>query len=318
MARADLHVHSSASDGLFPPREVLRRAHGVGLGAVALTDHDTVAGLAEALHEARSLGIDFVPGCEISITAEGLDVHLLAYCIDAQHPRLTALLQTIHEDRVGRVREMVRRLNASGATLTMDEIVRQAAGSQSIGRMHVARALVARGIVPNVAQAFRRWIGSGGDSYVPKQTPGVEETLAVVRAAGGVAVLGHPALYGIAEVAERFAQWEIDGIEVYHPAHDAADVERLLAWARQRGCIVTGGSDWHGDQRPEAYIGSTTVDDAVVDQLRALASRGRRPSRTSRARAEAVPAPDALGDRARGSLGRRASGPREGGRSRGT
>ncbi|MBD3236219.1 MAG: PHP domain-containing protein [Candidatus Eisenbacteria bacterium] len=276
VGRADLHVHSSASDGLCPPREVVRRAYGVGLDALALTDHDTLAGLAEAAREARSLGIDFLAGCEISIVDAELDVHLLAYAVDPDAAQLNSLLKAIHQGRVGRVREMVRRLRAAGAGVTFEQVVHQAAGSYSIGRMHVARALVAGGFSPSIEMAFARWIGNSGEVYVPKRTPGASEALAAVRAAGGVAVLAHPGLYGIDTAEARFAEWDVDGIEVYHPAHREADLRRLLDWAERRECVVTGGSDWHGDEHPAGYIGSVSVAAEVVAQLRARAARRER------------------------------------------
>lgn len=268
MAHADLHVHSNASDGLFPPREVIRRAHGVGLSAVAITDHDTVAGVAEAEREARSLGLDLVPGCEISIDFEGRDIHLLAYFIDAGDPGLASLLRAIRHSRRERVVEMVRRLNQLGVSLTMDEVSVGAAQSNSIGRLHVARALLARGMVRTIEQAFREWIGSAGEAYLPKRTPGAAEVIAAVHAAGGVPVLAHPALYRIEDLEETFSNWDLRGIEVFHPSHKPADEERLLAWADARGFVMTGGSDWHGDERPGSYIGSVQVDSQVVAELR--------------------------------------------------
>lgn len=276
MARADLHVHSTASDGLFPPREVLRRAHGASLCAVALTDHDTIDGLDEASREARSLRIDFLPGCEISIDHEGQDIHLLAYAIDQNNPRLTSLLRAIRDGREDRVREMVRRLNQLGVRISLDQVAAHAVCSRSLGRMHVARALVASGVVRTVDEAFRQWIGPNGDAYLRKSTPPAAEVLAAIHAAGGATVLGHPALYGPQDGETAFGSWDLDGIEVFHPAHRPDDVERLKAWAARANLIATGGSDWHGDERPEGYIGCVQVGVEVVTQLRGRAAEVRR------------------------------------------
>jgi hypothetical protein len=269
VTRADLHVHSRASDGLFAPVEVVRRAHGAGLDALALTDHDTLAGLGEAQREARRIGLDFVPGCEISVDVDGRDIHLLAYFVDLAEPRLMRLLAGAERMRGERVRGILRRLAAAGLALDEQDVRAEAAGSHAIGRLHVARALVSRRHVGNLAEAFLRYLGGGACAYVSKQTPSGPETLAAVWESGAVPVLAHPGLYGLEEPERFFGAWDLGGIEVNHPGHDRDAQERFLRWARQLGCVATGGSDWHGDERPAAYVGCRTVEGAVIELLRA-------------------------------------------------
>ena len=267
MKQVDLHVHSSASDGLFSPREVVRRAHGAGLAAIALTDHDTLAGLDEAAREAVRLGLVLVPGCEISIVHRGIDIHLLAYFVGRAPCDLARLLVDMEERRRDRVREMVRRLRVAGIGLTEEEVWVQAGASRSIGRMHVARALVAAGHVKALEEAFGCLIGTNNPGYVEKRTPPAGEVLAAVWNSGGVPVLAHPGIYGVDDPERLVEGWDLGGVEAFHPGHCGRDEDRLLAWAAHRGWAVTGGSDWHGENRANGYIGCRGVDRGALDAL---------------------------------------------------
>lgn len=267
MNPADLHLHSSASDGLFSPQEVVRRAYGAGLAGMALTDHDTLSGLAEAEREARRLALRFVPGCEISIAHREIDIHLLAYFVDPGHPVLLRLLGDMKQLRRERVQEMVRRLQRGGVGLSEEEVWVQAGSSCSVGRMHVARALVGSGHVPRLEDAFSRLIGVNNPAYVPKQTPPAREVLAAVWEAGAVPILAHPGSYGVGEPERLVDGWDLGGIEAFHPGHSARDEVSLVAWAARHDWVVTGGSDWHGENRPQAYLGCRGVGLEVLDAL---------------------------------------------------
>jgi len=275
VTRADLHAHSRVSDGIFPPLEVVRRAHGAGIGALALTDHDTLAGLDEAQREAERLGLAFVPGCEVSVDVAGRDIHVLAYFVTVGDPRLQALLAGAERMRDERMRATLARLAEAGVTLDEADVRRAAAASHAIGRLHVARALVSRGHVETLPEAFLRYLGSGACAYVPKQTPSASDTLCALWDAGAVPVLAHPGLYGLEEPERFFADWDLGGIEARHPSHDPASEARFAAWAAARGVAATGGSDWHGDERPSAYLGCRTVAAEVVDALRQIRRRCR-------------------------------------------
>jgi 3',5'-nucleoside bisphosphate phosphatase len=265
---ADLHLHSSASDGLFPAREVMRRAHGVGIVAVALTDHDTLAGLAEAAAEAERLGLVFIPGCEVSVAWEGRDLHVLAYGVPVGASPLRALLAESARMRCERARAIVARLHELGIEIAEAAVWAEAAGSQAVGRAHIARALAGCGAVGSIEEAFRRFIGNGGPAFVPKVTPPLDRVLDAIWGSRAVPVLAHPGGYDLDAIRERVASFDIGGIEVAHPRH-AADAEaRLTEWAVERGWIATGGSDWHGDERPDLGIGCRGVGLEVVSALR--------------------------------------------------
>ncbi len=270
MQQADLHLHSSASDGRYAPREVIRRAHGAGLAAVALTDHDTVAGLDEARREAGRLGIQLVPGCEISIDDRGVDVHLLAYYIDDSDAGLRKLLGEMRIIREERARRMVEKLTAAGLPIAFEDVRAEAISSDAIGRAHVAQALVRKGLVGTIQKAFSAFIGNGGIAYVGKGTRDAADVLQLVWLAGGVPVLAHPGLYGLADAESFFADWDLGGIEIDHPSHPPPLVPRLAAWAKSRGLLATAGSDWHGDDSASTYVGSRSVGVDVVEALRAM------------------------------------------------
>ncbi|MCK4412889.1 MAG: PHP domain-containing protein [Candidatus Eisenbacteria sp.] len=280
MQRVDLHLHSSASDGLFPPREVVRRAHGAGLAGIALTDHDTLSGLPEAAREAARLRLCLVPGCEISIVHGDRDLHLLAYFVDADDERMRALLSSMEALRRERVTEMVHRLNSCGLALTLEEVWAQAGGSSAVGRMHVARALVQGGYVTRLGEAFARHIGADCPAYVPKRTPPAPAVLDTVWETGAVPVLAHPGAYDGLDPEHELGGWDLGGVEAFHPAHSPQQEARLVAWAARRGWVITGGSDWHGEDRASDYLGCRSVALEVVAALRALRRR-RTPRRSS-------------------------------------
>jgi hypothetical protein len=269
---ADLHLHSDASDGRFAAREVMRRAHGAGVAAVALTDHDTLAGLAEAAAEAGRLGLGFVPGCEVSVAWEGRDLHLLAYGISPGASPLRELLAQSARLRRERARAMIERLRALGIEIAEAAVWAEAAASQAVGRAHVARALARCGAVGSPDEAFRRFIGAAGPAYVPKVTPPLDRVLDAIWGSGAVPVLAHPGGYDLENIRERIATLDIGGIEVFHPRHAPETEARLLEWARQQGWIATGGSDWHGDERPDFGIGCRGVE---LETLTALRERRR-------------------------------------------
>jgi len=291
--RADLHVHSSASDGTEPPAEVMRRAAQAGLDVVALTDHDTVAGHAEARRAlAGSLvgSLALLPGMELSCRLGGRSrgvpggllgssprgqhsVHLLAYLFDPDHPDLAAELRRIRDDRVLRARAMVSRLADLGVDITWDQVA-AIAGPAVVGRPHIARAMAASGAVASPREAFTRdWIGDGGRAYVGRYALDPVHAIGLVRDAGGVAVLAHPRARRDWVVSDeeigRLAAAGLAGVEVFHPDQPAAERAGLLALAHELGLVATGGSDDHGSLTGHR-IGCETV---AADAYQALISR---------------------------------------------
>ena len=248
--RADLHSHSTASDGTTSPADVMARAAAAGLDVIALTDHDTVAGHAEAA-AALPPGLTLLPGMELSCRLSGHSVHVLAYLFDPADDELTAEMAAIRDSRVSRARAMVSRLAELGAPVTWDQVT-QIAGDGVVGRPHIARALAAAGVVATPADAFTpEWIGAGGRAHVTRYALDPMRAVALVRAAGGVTVLAHPR--GAArgwqipdEVLADLAAAGLTGVEVNHPQQDAEQRARLQELAAALGLVPSGGSDDHG------------------------------------------------------------------------
>jgi hypothetical protein len=248
--RADLHSHSTASDGTTPPADVIRRAAEAGLDVVALTDHDTVAGHAEAA-AALPAGLTLLPGMELSCRARGHSVHMLAYLFDPADPELAGELAVIRDSRLSRAREMVDRLVGLGVPVTWEQVEAIADGGV-VGRPHIARALAAAGVVATPADAFSpEWIGPGGPAYVSRYALDPVRAAALVAAAGGVTVLAHPRGVGRGwvipdAVIEELAAAGLTGLEVNHPQQDQARREELAGLAGRLGLVPSGGSDDHG------------------------------------------------------------------------
>jgi predicted metal-dependent phosphoesterase TrpH len=276
--RIDLHVHSNASDGTDDPAEVVRRARAAGLDVMALTDHDTQAGLAPAQAAAQSPGLGgddlaVVPGMELSCLLDGRSVHLLGYLFDPDNAELRAETAQIRDDRAYRAKAMVAKARELGADVSWDQVAAIADGAV-IGRPHIARALAAAGAVATPADAFTPdWIADGGRAYVDRYAVDLPRGISLVRAAGGVPVLAHPRSpgYEIAdEVIARLVDSGLCGIEVFHPDHDLAERDRLTALARSLGLLTTGGSDDHGSFNNHG-LGSETTPPQEYELLLALA-----------------------------------------------
>ena len=266
--RIDLHVHSSASDGTDPPATVVRRAARANLDVLALTDHDTQAGITEA-SMALPPDLTLVPGMELSCLLEGSSVHLLAYLVDPDDPALNAETELIRDDRIHRAKAMVGKLRELGAPVTWDQVT-GIAGGAVVGRPHIARALAAAGVVETPADAFtKEWIGDGGRAHVGRYAPDPARAITLVRAAGGVPVLAHPRSpgYEIAdEVIIGLAAAGLAGVEVWHPDHDHSERRRLAALASRLGLVATGGSDDHGSFNASG-LGSQTTPPEEYERL---------------------------------------------------
>lgn len=244
----DLHSHSTASDGAYAPAVVAREAHKAGLAAIALTDHDTTAGLAEAQAEADALGIRLVPGIELSAVENDHETHILGLHLGSTAP-IDAKLAELREMRRARAAKIVEMLNANGVRITFDSVLEQA-GSAAIGRPHVARALIAEGWAVDSRDAFDRYLAAGRPGFVPKEQLSVRDAIALIHAAGGIAIVAHPGQQGTRERIELMAKDGLDGVEVRHPGHSGEDISRLMALVEHFGLVPSGGSDWHGVPGP--------------------------------------------------------------------
>lgn len=268
--RIDLHTHSTASDGTDSPAELVRKAAAAGLDVVALTDHDTTRGHAEAL-AALPAGLTLVTGAELSCRLDGVGMHMLAYLFDPAEPALLAERELVRDDRVPRARGMVAKLNALGVPVTWEQVAR-IAGDGSVGRPHVATALVELGVVASVDDAFTpQWLADGGRAHVEKHETDPFEALRLIKGAGGVAVFAHPAAAKRGRtvpesVTAELAEAGLDGIEVDHMDHDPETRARLRGLAKELGLLVTGSSDYHGS-RKSCELGQFMTDPEVYGEI---------------------------------------------------
>jgi predicted metal-dependent phosphoesterase TrpH len=256
--QVDLHIHTSASDGVLAPSEVVHLALERGLTVIALTDHDTLGGVPEAQQAAVGTGLEVIPGVEINSEGGWGDLHFLGYYVDLKNESLQGRLRAIRDARVERARRMVARLRERGMMVEW-EMVRTLAGGDSVGRPHVARALLDRGYVKTVQEAFDRFIGNDGPAYFPRLRMTPQEVIQAISEADGVPVLAHPAHSGLAmagRIAE-FVDYGLRGVEVYYPYHTPEDIEVLLALCRKHGLLATGGSDFH--TYPGAHLGGSGI-----------------------------------------------------------
>lgn len=267
---ADLQLHSSASDGSDSPSEVVRRAARKGFAAIALTDHDTMDGVAEAGAAALSLGLELIPACELStLDDDERQIDILAYGIDVDDVDFKATLTTIRSGRLGRAYLMVQRLNECGHAVSWDR-VQEIAGGENIGRPHVARAMVEAGVVPTMKDAFtEEFILDGGRCYVQRVKISPSEAIEQIHRAGGVAVAAHPGRTGLTddEVA-NLVSWGLDGIEVHYPRHSKAEIIRFAELAGRHDLLVTGGSDDHGDINEGRLMGRVRLPWPHVERLK--------------------------------------------------
>nr|WP_202036166.1 PHP domain-containing protein [Streptomyces mexicanus] len=265
-----MHTHSTASDGTDTPAELVRNAAAAGLDVVALTDHDTTRGHDEA-RAALPAGLTLVTGAELSCRLDGVSMHLLAYLFDPTEPALLAERELVRDDRVPRAKAMIAKLNALGVPVTWEQVAR-IAGDGSVGRPHVASALVELGVVPTVSDAFTdQWLADGGRAYVEKHETDPFEAIRLVKGAGGVCVFAHPAAAKRGRTVPESAIAEmaaagLDGIEVDHMDHDPDTRARLRGLAKDLGLLVTGSSDYHGS-RKTVSLGAFTTDPEVYGEI---------------------------------------------------
>ncbi|MEV6250182.1 PHP domain-containing protein [Streptomyces sp. NPDC051742] len=268
--RIDLHTHSTASDGTDSPAELVRNAAAAGLDVVALTDHDTTRGHAEAI-EALPEGLTLVTGAELSCRIDGIGLHMLAYLFDPLEPAFLAERELVRDDRVPRARTMVGKLQELGVPVTWEQVAR-IAGDGSVGRPHIAEALVELGVVPDVSGAFTpEWLADGGRAYAGKHELDPVEAIRLVKAAGGVTVFAHPLAVKRGQVLPeasiaRLAEAGLDGIEVDHMDHDEATRARLRGLAKELGLLTTGSSDYHGS-RKTCRLGEYTTDPEIYGEI---------------------------------------------------
>ncbi|WP_138751696.1 PHP domain-containing protein [Paenibacillus sinopodophylli] len=277
---ADLHTHTTASDGMQSPADNVRLAKEAGLAAIAITDHDTVAGVAEAVEEGSRLGITVVPGVELSTVADSSDIHVLGYYTNNKDEMWLSRLAGLRGVRDRRNDMIVDKLRELGIAITMDEVIAAAHGNRtkdelqstevSIGRPHIAAVLISKGAAQTMKEAFDRYLASGAAAYVNPPRLNPFEAIDWIREAGGTSVIAHPGLYGNDTLVEEIIRYGAQGIEVYHSDHSPEDEQRYEELANRYPLIVTGGSDFHGSRQGVIFhgaVGSRTVSTEVLRQL---------------------------------------------------
>ncbi|MBT8042702.1 MAG: PHP domain-containing protein [Pontiella sp.] len=277
----DLHVHSIYSDGTNTPSELLELAEQRGLTALALTDHDTVAGIEPLLEAAKDSAVEAVPGIELSAACERGTMHILGYFIDHTCPVLLEKMEKVRAGREERNREILKKLNKLGYVLLWSDVEDQA-GEDVIGRPHFAEALVAKGLVKTRKKAFDLLLAKGRPAYAERYRYTAEECIGLIHQAGGVSVLAHPAtIYmpdaQLKDLVKQLAGHGLKGIEVYYAEHNPANRARFSGWAKEFGLICTGGTDYHGTNTPDLKLGTgfgqLRVPDEAFDQLKAAVPR---------------------------------------------
>jgi predicted metal-dependent phosphoesterase TrpH len=272
-AWVDLHLHTNYSDGLFTPTQVVERARAANLKAAGIADHDTIDGISEAVEAGSRLGVEIVPGVELSCQFEGKDIHILAYYFDPDHPRLKDYLERFRQERYNRAAKMIKNLNDLGVRLTLDEVEKRS-NRGSIGRPHLAEVLMEKGYVETFQEAFQRYIGYGSKAYEEKYNIEPEEAISLISEARGLSFLAHPGYFITDEILMHFVKFGLDGIEIVHPNLTERRTRHLQEFAQKHGLLVSGGSDCHGGRDGEIKIGMWSVPYALLDEMkRVLKSR---------------------------------------------
>lgn len=278
MGYVDLHLHTTASDGIKSPSEIVRYARVRGLQAISITDHDTIEGLEEGLEEGEKIGIEVIPGIEISAEYSPGSMHILGYFIDTDNPLLNDRLKYLQKSRAERNPKMVERLNRLGINISYEEVV-EASGGGQVGRPHFAKVLIEKKYVRGFQEAFDRYLKKGAPAYVNKMRFEPGEALHFINEARGIAVLAHPSTLGLNEYSEmenlilRLLKEGLKGIEVYYPEHSPQEIAQYKGLAERYGLVITGGTDYHGMEKNGLEVGigrgEMRLPYSLVETLRA-------------------------------------------------
>ena len=281
MTRIDLHTHSTFSDGSLTPTELVFQAIQSKISVLALTDHDSTAGLTEAINATRDQPIELIPGIELSAQFRGKEVHILGYFVDQNSHHFQHQLSQLRQTRTERVGAMVTKLQSLGLDIELKEVQR-VAGHGAIGRPHIAHTLLTKGYVRSIREAFDRFLGSRGKAYVPRVIPSAQVAMSWIKEAGGVSILAHPSWQGYNETETHAACQELvdqglDGLEVFYGNFSSRQISMNLRLAQQFNILVTGGSDYHGSFKPEVMLGkgstSVKVPPTILEPLRKAATQ---------------------------------------------
>jgi hypothetical protein len=265
---ADLHVHTFYSDSTFSPEEAVSCAAERGLAAIAICDHDTVDGIDPCMDIGSKKGVEIIPGIEMSVEKLDAEIHVLGYFIDWKQDWLREKLKDIQDSRVERMLVIIDRLKAAGVKIQAEDVFKIAVNKGSVGRLHIAKAMLASGAIKNLKEAFNKYIGFAKPCYVPYTKLSPKETMDLILKAGGVPVIAHPHLMGNDEYISEFVGYGLRGLEVYHTEHKPHISEHYEAMAKDLGLLMTGGSDCHGMGKGRILMGTVRVPYEMVEKLK--------------------------------------------------
>ncbi len=264
---ADLHIHTTASDGTFSPRRVVREAAKRGIHTIAITDHDTVQGIPEAIQAGKDMNVEVIPGVELATDERGVEVHILGLFIDWENKTLQDTLKNLSVQRISRMKKMICRLAQFGMNIEFEEVLELAKGG-IIGRLHLAQIMKRKGYATSIAEAFNKHIGDRKACYVSRYKLSPEETISLIYHVGGISILAHPMLLHREDIIKDLPKKGLDGMEVFYHHQAKETTEHYEKMAKDYGLLVTGGSDCHGDGKDQVLIGSVKIPYEYVERLK--------------------------------------------------
>ena len=264
---ADLHIHTKFSDGTMSPEQVVEEASKLNLRTIAITDHDSVDAVEIAQNICNKNGINIIPAIELSSYYRPVEIHLLGYFIDIKNSMLLEKLAELRSERVERIKKITRKLRSMGVNIEHQEVF-DVAEKGSPGRMHVADVLCRKGYCSNIRESFQKYLSDNGPVYVPKMALTLKDAIELILSSGGVPVFSHPGVTNRDMLIPKMVEYGIQGIEVYYPTHLHEAVKRYVRLAKKYDLVMTGGSDFHGERKPEIKLGSIKIDDGLVDKIK--------------------------------------------------
>jgi predicted metal-dependent phosphoesterase TrpH len=266
---ADLHTHSIYSDGIYSPRQLINKAFQAKITIISITDHDNVFGMDEAYNYAKYLGIEFIPGVEISCEYRDKEVHLLGYFIDFTNQQLISHMNYMHEKRIQRAEDIIKILNSLGLNVNINEILEELPPESAIGRPHIANVLLKKGYVNNLFEAFYKYLGEDKPAFIKKPKFDISQGIELIKNSGGLSFIAHPAKHFNDEMLIELADSGVDGLETIHPSHSNSDTTKLRSIANQYFLLESGGSDFHGDRaNDEKNFGKVFIDGIKFNNIK--------------------------------------------------
>lgn len=266
-AMVDFHVHTNCSDGLLSPDEVVRKAKEIGLAAIGIADHDSVDGIEEAIKTGNEIDIEVVPAVELSCLYNNNDIHVLGYYIDYKNPELLSFLESVQKKRLERAYKIVGKLSEQGINIDVERVLELSSGA-SVGRPHIAQALLEQGYVSSFNEAFWKFIGYHCPAYVPKMEINPQEGINLIKKFAGISILAHPGSYHKDDIVYALIAAGVEGIEVWHPEHSENSAEHYLEISQKNGLLITGGSDCHGGRKGKIFMGEIRVPYHYLSELK--------------------------------------------------